>query len=87
MEVEFADATRFEQQGGAKQVSAWTSMLPSLDSEQAVLAVAVSLPKGDVEWRYSPVAVETPVEAWIVRQWREESTRPQGDSYYGDAPS
>ena len=36
---------------------------------------------------YLPENVEAEVEAWVVRQWWEESTRPLGDGYYGDAPS
>ncbi len=36
---------------------------------------------------YLPEGVETRVEAWVVRQWWEESGRPLGDGYYGDAPS
>ena len=36
---------------------------------------------------YLPEAVKPHVEAWVVRQWWEESARPLGDGYYGDAPS
>jgi hypothetical protein len=121
-----------------------------LEGEQPILAIAVRLREGKVEWRYSPVVaeivqvvchvgeqkvqlipvpdarqygntqkagcswvvykvrlnpqwsqkrlqfavhayvpegVEAEVEAWVVKQWWEESTRPLGDGYYGDAPS
>ncbi|MCL4401840.1 MAG: hypothetical protein M1436_04120, partial [Acidobacteria bacterium] len=36
---------------------------------------------------YLPEGVRPVVEAWVVRQWWEENTRPQADGYYGDAPS
>jgi len=36
---------------------------------------------------YLPENVEAKVEAWVVERWWEESTRPLGDGYYGDAPS
>jgi hypothetical protein len=36
---------------------------------------------------YLPETVEAQVEAWVVERWWEESTRPLGDGYYGDAPS
>ena len=150
MDIGFADAARFEQQGFKKKFQAWTSTLPNLEGGQHVLAIAVRLREGGVEWRYSPVVVEivqvvthiadryvqlvpvpdarqygntqkmgcswvvyklrlnsqcsgkklqfavhaylpedveAEVEAWVVRQWWEESTRPLGDGYYGDAPS
>ncbi len=34
-----------------------------------------------------PEDVETQVEAWVVKRWWQESARPMGDGYYGDAPS
>jgi hypothetical protein len=36
---------------------------------------------------YLPDYVESHVQAWVVERWWKESTRPLGDSYYGDAPS
>jgi hypothetical protein len=150
MDIRFADVARFEQQGHRKKVQAWASTLPRLEGEQPILAIAVRLREGKVEWRYSPVVaeivqvvchigeqkaqlipvpdarqygntqkagcswvvykvrlnpqwsqkrlqfavhayvpegVEADVEAWVVKQWWEESTRPLGDGYYGDAPS
>jgi hypothetical protein len=41
------------------------------------LAVHANLPEG----------VETHVEAWVVRRWWREDTRPVGDGYYTYAPS
>ena len=150
MDIQFADAARFEQQGFKKKSQAWTTTLPKLGSEQQILAIAVRLREGGLEWRYSPVVVEVvqavahldeqpvplipvpdarqygntqkmgcswvlyklrlnsqssgkrvqfavhaylpenveaEVEAWLVQQWWEESTRPLGDGYYGDEPS
>jgi hypothetical protein len=150
MDIRFADAARFEQQGFKKKFQTWTTTLPQLEGGQYILAIAVRLREGDSEWRYSPVvveivqvithideqkvqlipvpdarqygntqkmgsswvvyklrlnsqwsgkrmqfavhaylpeSVEAKVEAWVVQQWWEESTRPLGDGYYGDAPS
>ncbi|MBZ5563468.1 MAG: hypothetical protein LAP13_13740, partial [Acidobacteriia bacterium] len=36
---------------------------------------------------YLPESAVPLVEAWVVNQWWEESTRPLGDGYYGDEPS
>jgi hypothetical protein len=36
---------------------------------------------------FLPDGVQPQVEAWVVRQWWQESARPQADGYYGDAPS
>lgn len=36
---------------------------------------------------YLPEDVEPQIEAWVVKQWWEMSTRPLGDGYYGDEPS
>lgn len=36
---------------------------------------------------YLPGDVEPQIEAWVVKQWWEISTRPLGDGYYGDEPS
>jgi hypothetical protein len=36
---------------------------------------------------YLPPGVTAIVEAWVVKQWWQENTRPQADGYYGDAPS
>jgi hypothetical protein len=150
MDIRFADATRFEQQGFKKKSQAWTTTLPKLGSGPQILAIAVRLREGGIEWRYSPVVVEivqvvahiderlvqlnpvpdarqygntqkmgcswvlyklrlnsqssgkrvqfavhaylpenveAEVEAWLVQQSWEESTRPLGDGYYGDEPS
>lgn len=150
MDVQFADLDHFERQQYRKRSSAFEAVLPSLEGEQPILAVAVRLRKGDAEWRYQPVVVEivqvlarigeqnvqlVPVpdgrqygntqkagcswvlyktrlnpqwscenlklavhaylpegvdahaDAWVVKRWWEESTRPVGDGYYVDAPS
>ena len=34
-----------------------------------------------------PDDVEARVEAWVVKRWWEERTRPSGDGYYTYAPS
>ena len=36
---------------------------------------------------YLPPDVEPLIEAWVIRQWWQEMTRPQADGFYGDAPS
>jgi hypothetical protein len=36
---------------------------------------------------YLPSGVEPQIEAWVIRQWWQEMTRPQADGFYGDAPS
>jgi hypothetical protein len=124
--------------------------LPSLEGDQAILAIPVGLRKGDAECRYSPAVVEivqaiahidgqfiqlvavpdarqfgntqkagcswvlykvrlnqkwsyknlklalhcylpenveVQINAWVVKRWWMEYTRPIGDGYYADAPS
>ena len=34
-----------------------------------------------------PEGVEAHTEAWVVKRWWREDSRPTGDGYYGDAPS
>jgi len=36
---------------------------------------------------YLPLEVEATVDAWVVKQWWQESPGPHGDGYYGDSPS
>jgi len=36
---------------------------------------------------YLPEGVEAHTEAWIVKQWWQESARPEADGLYGDSPS
>jgi hypothetical protein len=36
---------------------------------------------------YLPPDVESKVDAWVVKQWWQESPGPRGDGYYGDSPS
>jgi len=36
---------------------------------------------------YLPPDVEAVTEAWLVKQWWREDSRPEADGYYGDAPS
>jgi hypothetical protein len=36
---------------------------------------------------YLPEGVAPKIKAWVVKRWWDESTRPQGDGYYGDEPS
>jgi hypothetical protein len=58
MDVGFADAARFERQGFKKKFQAWTSTLPKLEGGQHILAIALRLREGGVEWLYAPVVVE-----------------------------
>jgi len=36
---------------------------------------------------FVPENVEAHVEAWVVKRWWEESSRPIGEGQYGNAPS
>lgn len=36
---------------------------------------------------YLPPGVEAQVDAWVVKQWWQETPGPRGDGYYGDSPS
>jgi len=58
MDIRFADAPRFEQQGFKKKFQAWTTGLPNLQGGPHILAITVRLREGGIEWRYSPVVVE-----------------------------
>jgi len=150
MQVEFADAARFERAGMHLLKQCFTSRLPALAQGRHVLAITVKLKQGEDDYRYSPVVTEIvqirgrvggrdiqmiPVpdarrygntqhagcswvlnkiplasrhseellefamyaylpdkvkaipEAWIVKQWWQESSRPEADGFYGDAPS
>jgi hypothetical protein len=49
---------------------------PQWSGRKAKLAVHACLPEGGVAL----------VEAWVVKRWWEENTRPIGDGYYNDAP-
>ena len=58
MNIEFADAQRFEREGMRYRAEAFAAILPPLEGEQPILALAVRLRKGGQEWRYSPVVAE-----------------------------
>jgi hypothetical protein len=58
MDMRFSDAARFEKQGFKKKFQAWATTLPTIEGGQHILAIAVRLREGGVEWRYSPVVVE-----------------------------
>lgn len=58
MDVQFADAARFERQALRKKTYARATDLPSLEGEQPILAIAIRLRDGNTEWRYSPAVVE-----------------------------
>lgn len=58
MNIEFADAERFEREGKRKRAEAFAATLPPLEGEQPILAFAVRLWKDGQEWRYSPVVAE-----------------------------
>jgi hypothetical protein len=36
---------------------------------------------------FAPKAIHAEVEAWVVRQWWTEASRPSADGYYAEAPS
>ena len=36
---------------------------------------------------YVPKDVEAQIDAWVIKRWWREYTRPMGDGYYADAPS
>ncbi|MEO7143317.1 MAG: hypothetical protein ABI165_07405, partial [Bryobacteraceae bacterium] len=36
---------------------------------------------------FLPEGVEARTQAWIVKQWWQENTRPEADGFYGDSPS
>jgi hypothetical protein len=66
MNIEFADAARFEQLGYKKKILAFESTVRSFAGEHGVLAVAIRLRQGGVEWRYSPAVVEiVQLVAWL----------------------
>jgi hypothetical protein len=58
MNVQFADAARFEQQGHVRRTYAFETELPPGTGDQPVLAITVRLRVGAEEWRYSPKVVE-----------------------------
>jgi hypothetical protein len=151
LDVNFADAARFQQMQMTKKTYAFDAELPVFDDEKSpVLAVTVQLRQGEKEWRYKPVVceivqavahigdqdvqfvpvpdgrqfgntqsfgsswvtyktrlgrqwsgknlklavhaylpagVEARVEAFVVKRWWNENTRPIADGYYNDAPS
>jgi hypothetical protein len=58
MDARFADASSFAGQGLKKKTYAFETTLPSLPSDQPILAVAVRLRKGDAEWRHAPTVVQ-----------------------------
>ncbi len=58
MDMRFADAAVFEQQGYRKKVIAFESALPSLAGEPPILAVAVRLRQGGAEWRHAPTVAQ-----------------------------
>lgn len=147
IDVKFADAARFAQQGFRRKIYSFETTLPSLKGETPILCIVIRLRQGDDEWRYSPVVaeivqaatcidgqnvqlipipnarqfgntqkagcswvvykvrlnrlwshksltlavaaylpekVEALVEAWVVKRWWKENTRPAGDGYYAD---
>lgn len=58
LEIDFADADRFEKEGKRKRAAAFSVQLPSLEGDQPIFAIAVRLRKGGEEWRHSPAVVE-----------------------------
>ena len=58
MNISFADASRFEQQGFRRTSQAWASTLPGHTEGTHILAISIRLREGSFEWRYSPGVVE-----------------------------
>ena len=72
------DARQFgnTQNAGCSWVVYKFRLNPRWSGKQLQFAVAAYLPEG----------VEAVAESWVVQQWWEEPTRPQGDGYYADEP-
>jgi hypothetical protein len=77
--IPIPDARQFgnTQNAGCSWVVYKLRMNPRWSGKKLKFAVSTYLPDG----------IETRVEAWVVKQWWEEPTRPQGDGYYADDPS
>jgi hypothetical protein len=73
------DARQFgnTQNAGSSWVVYKFRLNPRWSGKQLQFAVAAYLPQG----------VEAVAEGWVIEQWWEEPTRPQGDGYYADDPS
>jgi hypothetical protein len=73
------DARQFgnTQNAGCSWVVYKFRLNPQWSGKQLRFAVAAYLPEG----------VEAVAEGWVVQQWWDEPTRPQGDGYYADEPS
>jgi len=65
------------QNAGCSWVVFKARLSPQWSGQTLKLAVHACLPEG----------VEAQVEAWVVKRWWEENTRPTSDGYYNDAPS
>jgi hypothetical protein len=58
LQMRFADAASFEQQGLKKRAYAFETTLPVLDGPSPTLAVAIRLRRGEAEWRHAPTVVQ-----------------------------
>jgi hypothetical protein len=77
--VPVPDARQFgnTQKAGCSWVLYKVRLNPQWSHEPLKIAVQAYLPEG----------VEAHTEAWVVRRWWEENTRPVGEGYYAEAPS
>ena len=58
LDMQFADAARFEKEGKRKKEFAFAGTLPPLEGDASILAIPIRLRRGKAEWRYSPAVVE-----------------------------
>ena len=58
MQMRFADAGAFENQGLRKKAYAFDAALPSLTGSSPTLAVVIRLRQGEAEWRRAPTVVQ-----------------------------
>ena len=149
LDVRFADADAFAAKGFKPFHQSYEAVLPALGGEQAILAVAIQLRRGDAEWKYAPTVeqivqpilriddenaqmvpvpdarqcgntqsfgcswvvykfripqrwsgkplqlaihswlpagVQARAQAYVVKHWWQDETRPVADGYYTDAP-
>ena len=73
------DARQFgnTQKAGCSWVMYKTRISPQWSGQRLIIAVHAYLPTG----------VQAHIQAWVVKRWWEENTRPVGDGYYAEAPS
>jgi hypothetical protein len=65
------------QSAGCSWIVYKTRLNPRWSQATLKLAIHAMLPPG----------VQAHIEAWVVKRWWQENTRPASDGYYADAPS